>query len=185
MVVLKILFLIVFCILLNKILIYIRKYIQNMLDNNNKIRLIPTRKDIINYGIDNYLILCKYIISKLDNVDDIEIQDITGKEVVDIKFKENGDMCYSSCILKDVLDGDELDVVTYDEVLELLNFMIRDSVKKGYIFTNSDLDDKSKDFIDKINKNSLNYNIKFICGYEIIKFERMRKEEGIREVKYA
>lgn len=176
---------IIMCILFNRILIYIRRYIQSISDKNNKIRLICNRIDIVNYGIDNYLKLCKYIISKVDNTTDIIIQDITGREVVDIRFCNNGKVVYSACILKDMDSMNVLEMVTYDEVLEFLNFMIKDDVSEGIIFTNSDFDDKAYEFIDNLNSNSRKYNIRVINGYEVIKFDRMRMEENIKEFRYA
>lgn len=176
---------IILCILFNRVLIYMRKYIESMHDKNNRIRLIPTRLDIVNYGIDSYLKLCKYIISKMDNSKDIIIQDITGREVVDIKFIQNDRVVYSACLLKDVDSTGSLEFVNYDEVLGFLNFMIKDDVKYGIIFTNSDFDTRVYEFVTGLNSNSKNYNIKLINGYEIIKFERMRIEENIKGFKYA
>ncbi|WP_044035485.1 hypothetical protein [Candidatus Arthromitus sp. SFB-rat-Yit] len=181
----KYFFVIVMVFLINKLLVFIRSYLENRFKNNLKTRSIISRRDLINYGVDYYLLLCKYIVSKMKNVDDIIIEDITGREVVDIKFNQNGKKVYCSCILKDVLENGDINLATYDEVLELINYMIRDNVNKGIIFVNSNLMDDAIRFVNNINLNSNKYIIDIINGYDIIKFARKRNEEYTEGSVYA
>lgn len=139
---------------------------------------IITRMDILKFGMDYYLKLCEYIIINKGISDEVYIQDITGKEIIDIKFiNKDKEKVYASCILKDMYDGIEFENVTYQEIINLLNFMIKDNVSKGIIFINSCIEDKGLKFINDLNENSGRFKIDVIDGYEIIKFARRRNEK--------
>ncbi|AID44270.1 hypothetical protein SFBM_0329 [Candidatus Arthromitus sp. SFB-mouse-Japan] len=181
----KYFFVIMIFLCINKFLIFIRIRIETKFKNNFKTRSIINRIDLIDYGVDYYLLLCKYIISKMKDISDIVIEDISGREVVDIKFNQNGKMVYCSCILKDRLENKKFDLVTYYEVLDLLNYMIKDNVNRGIIFVNSDLIEDASKFINDINLNSNKYKIDIVSGYDIIKFARKRNEEYNKELLYA
>lgn len=179
--VLKIFLIIPFFIILNKILLYIKKNLERKVKLNGMKNSIITRKDLLEFGMDYYLTLCKYIIIDKKISKEVYIQDITGREIVDIKFVDNDkNQVYVSCILKDILDSNDFENVTYSEVMDLLNFMIKDDVNNGIIFTNSYIEDEALCFIESLNENSKKYKIELIDGYEIIKFARKRngKFEG-------
>lgn len=181
----KYFFVIIMFLCINKFLVFIRIRIENRFKNNFKIRSIINRIDLVDCGVDYYLLLCKYIISKMEDIDSITIEDISGREVIDIKFNQNSEVVYCSCILKDTLENKKFELVTYYEVLDLLNYMIKDNVNRGIIFVNSDLMKDAIKFVNDINLNSSKYKIDIIRGYDIIKFARKRNEEYNKEFIYA
>lgn len=175
MYVLKIFLIIPFFIILNKLLVSFKKSLECKLRLNSMMTSIITRRDLLDFGMDYYLTLCKYIIIDKKISKEVYIQDITGREIVDIKFVDNnGKQVYVSCILKDTLESGDFENVTYNEVLDLLNFMIKDDVNKGIIFTNSYIEEDALNFIENLNKNSEKYKMELIDGYEVIKFARKR-----------
>ncbi len=185
MYILKIIIVLIILALLNKILIILKKYLEKKTKTYNMYNSILTRKDLLDFGMDYYLTLCKYIILEKGLSKEVYIQDTTGREIVDIKFINEENDVYVSCILKDILEKDEFEKVTYDEVMDLLSCMIKDNVSRGIIFHNSDMDRKASDFINSLNKNSQRYRIDIIDGYEIIKFGRKRNERAEGEINYA
>lgn len=183
MYVLRIFLIIPIFIVLNKILLSIRKKLEVNAKLNTMKTSIITRKDLLEFGMDYYLTLCKYIIIDKKLSKEVYIQDITGREIVDIKFIDNKEkQVYASCILKDFLDSGDFENVTHKEVMDLLNFMIKDGVNKGIIFTNSYIEDDALCFLENLNRNSEKYKIELIDGYEIIKFARKRNENFWEEV---
>lgn len=175
----------IFLIILNKSLLKCKNYLEFKFKSDNMKKFIVSRRDLSEFGMDYYLTLCRYIIIKKQLAREVYIIDITGREIVDIKFINNGNQVYVSCILKDAYESNELDNVTYDEVLDLLNFMIKDGVREGIIFTNSYIEKDALNFIEELKKNSDKYKIDIIDGYEIIKYARLRNENVDREVNYA
>lgn len=175
----------ILCVLLNKILIYIKKMLEHKLKIKSMKYPLVNRKDLLEFGMDYYLNLCKYVIIQKQLSKQVEIQDITGREIVDIKFINQGEQVYSSCILKDFVDPEGFEGVTYSEVLDLMNFMIKDNVNRGIIFTNSHFDEDALSFISDLNKNSKKYNIEIVDGYEMIKYARLKNENIDTEVIYA
>ncbi len=175
----------ILCVLLNKILVYIKKMLEHKIRTKSMKYPLVNRKDLLEFGMDYYLNLCKYVIIQKQLSKQVEIQDITGREIVDIKFINEGKQVYSSCILKDYLDEEGFEGVTYGEVLDLMNFMIKDNVNKGIIFTNSYFDKDALNFIEDLNKNSKKYQIEIIDGYEMIKYARLKNENIDMEVVYA
>lgn len=184
MYVLKIFLIIPFFMILNKLLVSFRKNLECKLRLNSMMTSIITRRDLLDFGMDYYLTLCKYIIIDKKISKEVYIQDITGREIVDIKFVDNDEkQVYVSCILKDTLESGDFENVTYSDVLDLLNFMIKDDVNKGIIFTNSYIEEDALNFIEDLNKNSKKYKMELIDGYEVIKFARKRNGklgEGVR-----
>ena len=173
----------IFIVVINKVLIKLKSYLENKFKLENMKKFIVSRKDLSEFGMDYYLTLCKYIIIQKKLAREVYIIDITGREIVDIKFINNGNQVYASCLLKDTFDSEDLENVNYDEVMDLLNFMIKDGVKEGIIFTNSYVDKEALELINSLNKNSDKYKINLIDGYEIIKYARLRNENV--EVNYA
>ena len=178
----KIFLSIIFLIVLNKILLAVKKHLETKFKLNRMSNTIISRKDLLEFGMDYYLTLCRYIIIEKKLSKEVYIQDITGREIIDIKFINEGNQVYVSCILKEILESGEFEDVTYDEVLDLLNFMIKDNIRKGIIFTNSFIEKEALEFIENLNKNSDKYEIELIDGYEIIKFARKRNEKFEEEV---
>lgn len=175
----------IFLVILNKVLLKFKKYLEDKFKLESMKKFIVSRKDLAEFGMDYYLTLCKYIIIEKKLAREVYIIDITGREIVDIKFISNGNQVYASCLLKDTYDTEELENVTYDEVLDLVNFMVKDGVNQGIIFTNSYFDKDAIKFIEDLNKNSEKYKIDIIDGYEIIKYARVRNENFNKEAKYA
>ncbi len=177
---------IIFVVVLNKFLNIVRKNVEVKFKIESISNSIISRKDLVELGMDYYLTLCRYIIIKKGMSKEVYIQDITGREIVDIKFTDvSGKEVYASCILKEVSSGEDLDYVTYNEVLDLLSFMIKDNVHKGIVFTNFDIEDSAVKFIENLNKFSKKYRIEVVDGYEIIKFARKRNENLEEKFKYA
>ncbi len=178
MILIKIFLSMILFVIFNKILIYVRKMLENKFKIRNMEDSIINRQDLVEFGMDYYLNLCKYIIIQKNLSKEVQIQDITGREIVDIKFTNMGNQVYSSCILKDFVDSNTPEGVSYSEVLDLMNFMIKDNVTHGLIFSNSDFDEDALNYINDLNKNSKKYKIEIIDGYEIIKYARLRNEKS-------
>lgn len=182
----KIFLVIIIILVLNKFLSIVRKNMEIKSRVDSISDSIISRKDLVELGMDYYLTLCKYIIIKKGISKEVYIQDITGREIVDIKFTDiQNREVYVSCLLKDFSNEGEFDSATYDEILDLLSFMIKDDINKGIIFCNSSVENKAIEFIKNLNKNSKKYNIEIIDGYEIIKFARRRNESTEERFKYA